>query len=133
MMRTEARIMGDDKFTYSYSPAVNDEVDRITAKYIPVKKKGGSDLEQLRKLDRRAELPGTMAGISVGLFGVLILCVGIGLVVSYEHLISGLIIGAAGLGIAAAATPVSRAAAKRSREKYRDEILALCEKIKSGN
>ena len=72
------------------------------------------------------------AGIAAGLFGVLILCLGIGLVLSYDHLIPGLILGVAGLGIAAIATPVSRAVTKRSRKKYRDEILALSEKIKNG-
>ena len=124
--------MSDEKFTYSYSPARNDEADRIAAKYLPAEQKSDSDLERLRRLDRRAELPGTAAGIAAGLLGVLILCLGIGLVLSYDHLIPGLIMGVAGLGIAAIATPVSRAVTKRNRKKYRDEILALSEKIKNG-
>jgi len=125
--------MEHEKFTYSYSPARNSEVDRIAAKYEAAPKKQDSDMERLRRLDRRAELPGTAAGIAVGLFGVLILCAGIGLVVSFDHLIAGLIVGASGLLIAAAATPVSRIVAKQSRAKYRDEILALSRKIKNGS
>ena len=125
--------MENEKFTYSYSPARNSEVDRIAAKYEAAPKKPDSDLERLRRLDRKAELPGTAAGIAVGLVGVLILCAGIGLVVSFDHLITGLIVGFSGLIIAAAATPVSRMVAKHSRAKYRDEILALSKKIKNGS
>lgn len=125
--------MQDEKFTYSYSPSRNSEVDRIAAKYTSVSQKPDSDLDRLRRLDRQAELPGTAAGIAVGLFGVLILCIGIGLVVSFDHLIIGLIVGVTGLMIAAAATPVSRMVTKRSRARYRDEILKLSEKIKNGS
>ena len=125
--------MSEDKFTYSYSPAKNSEADRIAAKYISVPKKPDSDLDRLKRLDRKAELPGTVAGIATGLFGVLILCLGIALILSFDHLIPGLLLGVAGLGAAAIATPVSRAVTKRSREKYRDGILALSEKIKNGN
>ena len=124
--------MSNEKFTYSYYPARNDEAERIAAKYLSAEQKSDSDLERLKRLDRRAELPGTVAGIATGLFGVLILCLGIGLVLSFDHLTMGLILGLAGLGVAAIATPVSRAVTKRSREKYRDEILALSEKIKNG-
>ncbi|MBR3665670.1 MAG: hypothetical protein IKN66_00720 [Ruminococcus sp.] len=125
--------MSEDKFTYSYSPARNNEVDKIAAKYLSAENRSDTDLERLKRLDRQAELPGTVAGIATGLFGVLILCLGIALILSFDHLIPGLFLGVAGLGVAAIATPVSRAVTKRSREKYRDEILALSEKIKNGN
>ena len=49
--------MSEDKFTYSYSPAKNSEADRIAAKYISVPKKPDSDLDRLKRLDRKAELP----------------------------------------------------------------------------
>lgn len=125
--------MSNEKFTYSYSPARNNEVDKIAAKYLSAENRSDTDLERLKRLDRQAELPGTVAGIAAGLFGVLILCLGIALILSFDHLIPGLLLGVAGLGVAAIATPVSRAVTKSSREKYRDEILALSEKIKNGN
>ena len=120
--------MSEDKFTYSYSPAKNSEADRIAAKYISVPKKPDSDLDRLKRLDRKAELPGTFAGIAVGLTGVLILTGGVILLLSFSHFAAG----AVGFILAALATPVSKAVTKRSREKYRDEILALSEKIKNG-
>lgn len=125
--------MSEDKFTYSYSPAKNSEADRIAAKYISVPKKPDSDLDRLKRLDRKAELPGTFAGIAVGLTGVLILTGGVILLLSFSHFAAGAAAGAVGFILAALATPVSKAVIKRSREKYRDEILALSEKIKNGN
>ena len=53
--------MNEDKFTYTYSPVRDSEVDKIAAKYMQ-SQKSDSDLERLRKLDRRAEFPGTAAG-----------------------------------------------------------------------
>lgn len=124
--------MSDKGFNFSYSPARNDEVDRIAAKYVQAEKKPDSDLERLKRLDRAAERPGTLAGIAVGIAGVLVMSLGLSLVLSFDHLIAGLTVGILGLGIAAAATPVYRAVTVRSRERYRDEILALSERIKSG-
>ena len=121
--------MSEDKFTYSYSPAKNSEVDRIAAKYAEPQQKPDSDMERLRQLDRRAELPGTIAGIATGLFGILLL-VGAVLLMSCDHYGAGIVTGIIALGLAAGATPVSIAVTKHSRAKYRDEILSLSRKIK---
>ncbi|MBR2283491.1 MAG: hypothetical protein IJ874_03605 [Ruminococcus sp.] len=123
--------MDNDKFTYSYSPARNSEADQIAAKYIEHTKEPDSDLEKLRKLDRRAELPGTAAGIAVGLAGIFVLIAGVMLLLSLDYFAAGMTAGIAGIALAAAAAPVSKAVTKRSRAKYRDQILALSKKIKS--
>ncbi|MBR1382970.1 MAG: hypothetical protein IJ555_04045 [Ruminococcus sp.] len=125
--------MSDEKFTYSYSPARNSEVDRIAAKYISAEKKSDSDLERLKRLDRKAELPGTVAGIAVGLAGIALIILGVVLLMSFSHFAVGAAAGVFGFALAALATPVSKAVTKNSREKYHDEILALSEKIKKGN
>ncbi|MBQ8922750.1 MAG: hypothetical protein IJ060_11455 [Oscillospiraceae bacterium] len=124
--------MSEDKFTFRYAPARISEADRIAEKYRGTDTAPDSDLERLKRLDRQAERPGTFAGIAVGLIGVLILGTGLSLVLSFHHLIAGLLVGVIGLVIAGIATPVSKAVTKRSRLRYRDEILALHEKIKNG-
>ncbi|HAE53092.1 MAG TPA: hypothetical protein DCG30_07555 [Ruminococcus sp.] len=121
--------MNEDKFTYTYSPARDSEVDKIAAKYMQ-SQKSDSDLERLRKLDRRAEFPGTAAGIATGLAGIIILIAGIMLIISFDYFAVGIIAGIVGFALAAAATPVSKAVTLRNRERYRDEILALSKKIK---
>ena len=119
-----------EKFNYSYSSARNEEAERIASKYIDKEVRGDADLERLRALDRRAELPGTMAGIVLGLAGVLILGFGMYLILRSDHFAAGVITGAFGLAAAALAAPVSMAVTGRSREKIKDELLALTEKIK---
>ncbi|MBR1422419.1 MAG: hypothetical protein IJ571_03095 [Ruminococcus sp.] len=123
--------MDENRFTYSYSPAKNSEVDRITAKYAEPYTNNDSDLEELKKLDRRAEMPGTFIGIAVGLAGVLILGFGLSLVLSFDHLIAGMVVGILGLVTAGSAAPISKAVTRRSRDKYRDQILELSRKIRS--
>ena len=59
--------MSEDKFTYSYSPAKSSVADRIAAKYISVPKKPDSDLDRLKRLDRKAELPGPLQALRWGL------------------------------------------------------------------
>lgn len=124
--------MSEDKFSYSYSPARSSEADRIAAKYISAESKADSDLDRLRRLDRQAELPGTFAGITVGILGVLMIGLGLSLVLSFDYIVAGVIVGVIGIAAAGIATPVSKAVTKRSRNRYRDEILALSEKIKNG-
>ena len=124
--------MEEKKFRYSYSPSRNEEVDRIAAKYTDTAEKHDSDFERLKKLDRQAERPGTFTAIAVGIIGVLVVGAGLSLMLTFDHFIAGLIAGIIGLAIAAAATPVYREVTRHSREKYRDEILSLSEKIKNG-
>ena len=121
-----------EKFNYSYSSARNEEAERIASKYINIDVSGDADLERLRALDKRAELPGTMAGIALGLAGGLILGLGMSLILRSDHFAIGVVTGVIGLAAAGLAAPVSMAVTRRSREKIKDEVLVLTEKIKHG-
>ena len=132
LLRIVRRRAMSEKFNYSYSSAKNEEAERIASKYINIDVSGDADLERLRALDKRAELPGTMAGIALGLAGVLILGLGMSLILRSEHFAIGVVTGVLGLAAAGLAAPVSMAVTRRSREKIKDEVLALTEKIKHG-
>ena len=132
LLRIVRRRAMSEKFNYSYSSARNEEAERIASKYINIDVSGDADLERLRALDKRAELPGTMAGIALGLAGVLILGLGMSLILRSEHFAIGVVTGVLGLAAAGLAAPVSMAVTRRSREKIKDEVLALTEKIKHG-
>ncbi len=132
LLRIVRRMAMSEKFNYSYSSARNEEAERIASKYINIDVSGDADLERLRALDKRAELPGTMAGIALGIAGVLILGLGMSLILRSEHFAIGVVTGVLGLAAAGLAAPVSMAVTRRSREKIKDEVLALTEKIKHG-
>ena len=78
----------DNTFFYTYSAKQQTEIQAIRQKYLSA---ASSDegVERLRKLDKGARLPGVLAAIFLGLFGVLLFAVGLHSVVgavSYTHL-----------------------------------------------
>ncbi len=57
-------------FTYTYSARQQEEVRRILQKYTPPQE---DKMELLRRLDKSAQQPGTIAGIALGVCGTLML------------------------------------------------------------
>ena len=60
-------------FTYTYSARQQEEVRRILQKYTPLQE---DKMELLRRLDKSAQQPGTIAGIALGVCGTLMLGLG---------------------------------------------------------
>ena len=60
-------------FTYTYSARQQEEVRRILQKYTPPQE---DKMELLRRLDKSAQQPGTIAGIALGVCGTLMLGLG---------------------------------------------------------
>ena len=66
-------IVDREGFEFTYSAKQQKEVERIRNKYVS---KEESKMEQLIRLDKQAERPGTIASIANGIIGSLILGVG---------------------------------------------------------
>ncbi len=120
-----------DNFTYDYSAAQNVEAERIMRKYTGGAKEY-SDIEKLRRLDRKAEGPGQVAAMTVGIIGTLVMGAGMSLVMVMNSLIIGIILGVVGIVVMLAAYPIYKKVTAAQREKVRDEILAISERIKAG-
>ena len=63
-----------ETFHYTYSSAQQEEVRSIREKYLPVEE---SKMERLRRLDRGATRPGTVAALTVGILSTLVFGFGI--------------------------------------------------------
>ena len=116
-------------FEFTYSAKQQEEVERIRNKYLP---KQESKVEQLRKLDKSTEKPGTVIGILLGIIGALFLGVGICTLVwntSMEIFIAGVVIGILGLVLAGMAYPVYQKVTEKERKKIADQILALIDEL----
>lgn len=115
-------------FEYSYSSKRQEEVERIRNKYI---EKEESKMEQLRKLDREVERPGTMISIIVGVIGTLIMGAGMSLcmVGPATHFVLGIVVGAAGMIILGLAYPLYKIITKKQKKKLAPQILALSEEL----
>ena len=98
----------DDKqetFTYQYSAKQQEEVRQIRQKYLPREE---DPMEQLRRLDRSASRPGTIAALAVGILSALVLGVGMCCTMVWGDtlFLPGVFIGIAGLAGIAAAYPL---------------------------
>lgn len=117
----------DDKqetFTYQYSAKQQEEVRQIRQKYLPREE---DPMEQLRRLDRSASRPGTIAALAVGILSALVLDVGMCCTMVWGDtlFLPGVFIGIAGLAGIAAAYPLYTHITRKRREALAPEILRL--------
>ena len=116
------------KFNYSYSADDIPEIEKIRSKYI---EKEETSLDTLRRLDKRATLPGTMVSVSMGIIGTLLFGAGMSCVMVWSDnlFILGIIVGIIGIAFAAAAYPVYSRITKACRKKIAPKIMELSDKL----
>lgn len=117
--------VGSNKsFEYTYSAKQQKEVEDIRKKYLP---KEEDKMETLRRLDRSAEKPGTMAAIIIGVIGSLILGIGMCCTMVWADtlFILGIVVGLLGMAILSVAYPMYKKITQNQRAKIADKILAL--------
>lgn len=117
-----------DTFEYTYSAERQREVEAIRRKY---EVKTEDKMEQLRKLDKDAEKPGTIAAIVVGVTGVVVFGAGLSLAMVWADtmLVLGSVVGFVGMVLIASGLPIYRIVTKKQREKIAPQILALSEEL----
>ncbi|CAM4201681.1 hypothetical protein P4H94_12970 [Paenibacillus macerans] len=115
-------------FTYMYSAKQQEEVNSIRQKYIP---KEENKMEQLRKLDKSTETPGTIISIIVGAIGVLLIGVGLCCTLLWINamLIPGIVVGVIGIAGVALAYPLFNFITKKQREKLAPQIMRLSQEL----
>jgi hypothetical protein len=120
----------NETFTYSYSTKQQEEAKNIRQKYMPREE---NKMEQLRRLDKSAEKPGTIASLIIGIIGALLL--GIGMVctlVWVDYFILGIVVGVLGIAGVAVAYPVFFIVTKKQREKLAPQIMKLSDELIHG-
>ena len=123
-------VLNRESFEFTYSAKQQKEVERIRNKYVS---KEESKMEQLIRLDKQAERPGTIASITIGTVGTLLLGVGMCCVLvwnsSIEFFVAGIVIGIIGMMVAGFAYPVYKSVTKKEREKIAEQIIALSDEL----
>lgn len=117
-------------FEYTYSAAMQKEIEEIRKKYLP---KEEDKMETLRRMDREAEKPGMMTSITVGTIGSLFLGVGMCCTMIWGAatwiFVLGVVIGLLGVVIISPAYPIYKKITKKQREKIADQILELTKEL----
>ena len=123
-------VVDRESFEFTYSAKQQEEVEKIRNKYLP---KEENKMEQLIRLDKEAERPGTIASIIIGVLGALILGAGMSCVLvwnsSIELFIAGIVVGILGMVVAGFAYPVYKKVTEKERAKVADQILALSKEL----
>lgn len=117
-----------ETFRYTYSAKEQEEVKQIRQKYMP---KEADKMEQLRKLDEGVTKKGVVLALVVGIFGSLILGVGMccAMVWAGNLFVPGIIVGLVGIAIAAVAYPLYTSTTKKERERIAPEIIQLANEL----
>lgn len=115
-------------FSYTYSAKEQQEVRNIRKKYVAAEE---DKMERLRRLDRSVTQKGTVIGLILGIFGTLILGVGMScaLVWMGPWFVPGIIIGILGIAILGTAYPVYSFVTKKERERIAPEIIRLSDEL----
>jgi type IV secretory pathway VirB3-like protein len=90
-------------------------------------------MEQLIRLDKQAERPGTIASIAIGVIGMLVMGAGMSCVLVWGSniLISavGIIIGLVGILMLGMAYPIYKKITEKERSKIAEQIIALSNEL----
>lgn len=113
---------------------------QIRAQYT---EKASTELEKLRKLDRKVKRPSNIFAYVFGSIGALVMGSGMSLIMTdisetigiSSPMIYGIIIGIVGLFITIVNYPIYKCILNKRRNKFADEVISLSDKIieSSGN
>lgn len=119
----ESNVRSEETFNYSYSAKQQAEIEKIKNKYV---EKELDKMEQLRKLDKSAEQPGTITAIVAGVIGSLILGVGMCCTMVWkDFFVVGILVGVIGMAIIGSAYPLYKKMTRKRREQIAPQILKL--------
>lgn len=123
-------------FSYTYSAALQKEVEAIRSKYLPRQE---DKMEQLRRLHRSASRKAKTWAIVLGIIGTLTLGTGMSFVMTdlgrvlglspELDMVLGVTAGLVGLVLTALAYPMYNRILKKERERIAPEILRLSEEL----
>lgn len=129
--REERRIDGSNEaFNYTFSAEQQQEIRSIREKYIAPTQEDDK-MERLRRLDRSATKPGTIAALCIGVVSTLLLGIGMSCTMVWADKLFALGIAVGVLGIAGMLVtyPVYNAVTKKQREKLAPEIIRLSDDL----
>lgn len=123
--------MDNKEFNYTYSSlsqAEKKQVENIKRQYGAASQKDG-DLDELLRLDKKVKtIPKTIATI-VGVVGTLVLGSGMSIVMVWENVVVGSIIGAIGVLACIVAPLLHKVIFSNLKNKYSSQIIKLSDRL----
>ncbi len=119
------------EFNYTYSAlsqAEKKQVENIKRQYGAVSQKDG-DLAELLQLDKKVKTAPKAIATIVGVVGALVLGTGMSIVMVWQNMVAGVIIGIAGVLICLITPVLHKAIFRRLKNKYASQIIQLSERL----
>ncbi|MGN0789736.1 MAG: hypothetical protein ACI4MY_07330 [Christensenellales bacterium] len=123
--------MENKEFNYTYSSlsqAEKKQVENIKRQYGAASQKDG-DLEELLRLDKKVKTAPKAIATIVGVVGALVLGTGMSVVMVWQNMVAGVIIGIAGVVICLATPLLYKAVFHKLKNKYSNQIIELSERL----
>ena len=121
----------NNTFEYTYSASQQEEIKKIRDKFM-IKTQVESKIEQLQKLDKKAENSGLIISIGLGIIGTLIFGTGMSLVLVWTKFILGIVTVVVGIIMLSMAYPSYKYITKKQRQKVTPQVLKLIEELEQG-
>lgn len=86
-------------------------------------------MEQLIRLDSKVKIPGRITASILGVVGALTMGAGMSLIMVWENMMSGLVLGIPGMILALLAYPIYQLVTNSRKKKYSEEIIKLSDNL----
>ena len=116
------------EYTY-YAPTEKERQEAEHIRRIYLSEKKTDKLSRMRELDKKVKTPPLIWSWSLGIIGTLIFGGGLAVIMEFDKLIIGSVLGLAGLIPIAIAYPVYKKILEKGKKKYGAEILTLADEI----
>ncbi len=116
------------EYTY-YAPTEKERQEAEHIRRIYLSEKKTDKLSRMRELDKKVKTPPLIWSWSLGIIGTLIFGGGLAVIMEFDKLIIGSVLGLVGLIPIAIAYPVYKKILEKGKKKYGAEILTLADEI----
>ena len=116
---------------FSYSSPNSEErrwIESIRREYLP-QDEHDAKLAEIKKLHKKAKKIPSIIAVCIGIFGTLILGIGMTLTLEWNQMIAGIIVGIFGMVIMLLTYPLYQFMKTRGKNKYGERIVKLADEI----
>ena len=119
-------MSNDNRATYRYTAEEQQELDSFRQKYATAASE--DSLSVMRSIDRHVVRRATKRAVAIGLAGTLVMGAGLSMVLAFNWMIPGIVVGCAGIAAMASMPAFYEWLLKRERQAAAPQIRALLDK-----
>ena len=120
-----------NRATYRYTADEQREIDTLCSRY--TSESPNDQLAAMRKIDQSVTRRATAMAVGFGLAGTLVMGLGLAMVLSFNWMIPGIILGCCGIAVMAAMPAAYELLLKRERKKVAPQIVELLKKAEQSS